>query len=55
MEALQSKQTYRAAQLLGSQKIFGGLLTLVIREHSPGSVVSQMALYYSQFKHAKFE
>ena len=29
----------------------GGLPTLVIREHSLGSV---MALYYAQYKHTKF-
>ena len=30
------------------------IYTLVIREHRSGSVVSDMALYYAQYKHTKF-
>ena len=33
----------------------GGLHTLVIREHSSGSVASDMALHCIQYKHTKFE
>ena len=31
----------------------GGLHTLVIRERSSGSVVSDMALYYAQYRHTE--
>ena len=31
----------------------GGLHTLVIRERSPGSVVSDMTLYYAQYRHTE--
>ena len=35
-------------------KIFGWFKYLVIKEHSSGSVVHDMALYYTQYKHTKF-
>ena len=53
MEALQTKQTKRAAQFLedsGKRNLLGGLNTLVVREHSSGSVVWN-TLYYAQWKH----
>ena len=41
------------ATFLWSNKTQSCLHTLVIREHSSGSVVSSMALYYAQYKHTK--
>ena len=35
-------------------KTLGGLHSLVVREHSSGSVKSDMTLYYAQYKHTKF-
>ena len=50
METIQTKQTQRVSL----KSIFlGGSHTLVMRGDSLGSVMSDMALYYTQYKHTK--
>ena len=50
-----NNKTMETLQTIFMPNFLGGLHMLVIREHSSGSVVSGMALYYAQYKHTKFK